>query len=93
MVNSPPKLTLQVDVRPAAQRKHTALDWLDSRHSFSFGRHYDPANTHFGLLLVSSVADAWGVTGDGGTCAWALLDRTKPPWRTGVGDIGADRGA
>ena len=47
----------------------------------------------FGLLLVSSVADAWGVTGDGGTCAWALLDRTKPPWRTGVGDIGADRGA
>ena len=54
MVNSPPKLTLQVDVRPAAQRKHTALDWLDSRHSFSFGRHYDPANTHFGLLLVNN---------------------------------------
>ncbi|HEX6405449.1 MAG TPA: pirin family protein [Pseudonocardiaceae bacterium] len=54
MVNSPPKLTLRVDVRPAAQRKHTALDWLDSRHSFSFGRHYDPANTHFGLLLVNN---------------------------------------
>ena len=54
MVNSPPMLTPQVDVRPAAQRKHTDLDWLDSRHSFSFGRHFDPANTHFGLLLVNN---------------------------------------
>jgi anti-sigma regulatory factor (Ser/Thr protein kinase) len=31
----------------------------------------------FGLNLVASLADAWGVTGDGGTCAWALLDRTS----------------
>lgn len=54
MVNSPPRLTPQVDVRSAAQRRHTALEWLDSRHSFSFGRHYDPANTHFGLLLVNN---------------------------------------
>jgi redox-sensitive bicupin YhaK (pirin superfamily) len=54
MVNSPSRLTPQVDVRPAAQRRHTALNWLDSRHSFSFGRHYDPANTHFGLLLVNN---------------------------------------
>jgi redox-sensitive bicupin YhaK (pirin superfamily) len=28
--------------------------WLDSRHSFSFGPHFDPANTHHGLLLVSN---------------------------------------
>jgi redox-sensitive bicupin YhaK (pirin superfamily) len=27
---------------------------LDSRHSFSFGPHYDPANTHFGLLMVNN---------------------------------------
>jgi redox-sensitive bicupin YhaK (pirin superfamily) len=27
---------------------------LDSWHSFSFGTHYDPANTHHGLLLVSN---------------------------------------
>jgi len=33
----------------------------------------------FGLLLVSELSDAWGVTGNGGTCAWALLDRTKAP--------------
>jgi len=38
----------------------------------------------FGLLLVSSLADAWGVSGDGGTCTWALLDRTKPPWSSGL---------
>jgi redox-sensitive bicupin YhaK (pirin superfamily) len=54
MVSSPPKLVPKVDVRRAGRRMHTELDWLDSRHSFSFGRHYDPANTHFGLLLVSN---------------------------------------
>jgi redox-sensitive bicupin YhaK (pirin superfamily) len=54
MVSSALKLEPKVDVRWAAQRKHTELDWLDSWHCFSFGRHYDPANTHFGLLLVSN---------------------------------------
>jgi quercetin 2,3-dioxygenase len=43
-----------VDVRRAGDRFRTRLDWLDSWHSFSFGRHYDPRNTHFGLLLVSN---------------------------------------
>jgi redox-sensitive bicupin YhaK (pirin superfamily) len=33
---------------------HTEIDWLDSRHSFSFGAHYDPDDTHFGLLLVNN---------------------------------------
>jgi redox-sensitive bicupin YhaK (pirin superfamily) len=43
-----------VDIRRAGERLHTRLDWLDSRHSFSFGHHYDPANTHHGLLLVNN---------------------------------------
>src|SRR6476469_6814149 len=43
-----------VDIRRSETRPHTKIDWLDSRHSFSFGRHYDPANTHHGLLLVSN---------------------------------------
>jgi quercetin 2,3-dioxygenase len=43
-----------VDVRRAATRAHTKIDWLDSWHSFSFGSHYDPGNTHHGLLLVSN---------------------------------------
>ena len=48
--------TLQatIDIRRAGERFVTATDWLDSRHSFSFNRHYDPKNTHFGLLLVSN---------------------------------------
>jgi redox-sensitive bicupin YhaK (pirin superfamily) len=54
MVSSPPRLVPQVDLRRAGDRKHTELGWLSSRHSFSFGRHYDPANTHFGLLLVNN---------------------------------------
>ncbi|MCK9897529.1 pirin-like bicupin family protein [Frankia sp. AgB32] len=41
-----------VDIRRAADRAATRTDWLDSRHSFSFGGHYDPANTHHGVLLV-----------------------------------------
>ena len=45
---------MTVDVRPAASRFHTKLDWLDSWHSFSFGEHHDPANTRHGLLLVSN---------------------------------------
>ena len=47
-------MTTSVEVRRGGDRPHTGIGWLDSRHSFSFGRHYDPANTHFGLLLVSN---------------------------------------
>lgn len=43
-----------LDVRTSDQRFRTELSWLDSRHSFSFGGHYDPRNTHFGLLVVSN---------------------------------------
>jgi redox-sensitive bicupin YhaK (pirin superfamily) len=43
-----------IDVRRDAQRMKTRIGWLDSKHSFSFGGHYDPDNTHFGLLLVSN---------------------------------------
>jgi len=45
---------MTVDVRRAGQRFTTNIGWLDSRHSFSFGPHYDPANTHFGVLMVSN---------------------------------------
>lgn len=38
----------------ADTRPHTRISWLDSRHSFSFGGHYDPSNTGHGLLLVSN---------------------------------------
>jgi redox-sensitive bicupin YhaK (pirin superfamily) len=45
---------MTIDVRPAASRFHTELDWLDSWHSFSFGPHRDPANTGHGLLIVNN---------------------------------------
>ena len=43
-----------VQIRRAADRAVTTTSWLDSRHSFSFGDHYDPGNTHHGVLLVSN---------------------------------------
>ena len=43
-----------IDVRRAADRFATKVDWLDSRHSFSFGHHYDPGNVGHGLLLVNN---------------------------------------
>ena len=46
--------TPAIDVRRAAGRPATRLGWLDSKHSFSFGGHWDPANTHHGLLLVNN---------------------------------------
>lgn len=44
----------QLDIRRAEERFRTRAGWLDSHHCFSFSRHYDPANTHFGVLLVSN---------------------------------------
>ena len=38
--------------RPAAERFHSQLDWLDSWHSFSFAGHHDPAWMGFGPLRV-----------------------------------------
>jgi redox-sensitive bicupin YhaK (pirin superfamily) len=52
-----------VEIRRAAERAATTTSWLNSRHSFSFGDHYDPGNTHHGVLLVSNddiVAPAGG---------------------------------
>jgi len=45
------------------ERMHTKLDWLDSRHSFSFGGHHDPDRMGFGPLRV--VNDDWIAPGGG----------------------------
>jgi redox-sensitive bicupin YhaK (pirin superfamily) len=49
-----PMMPNQLDVRRAGARFTTKIDWLDSKHSFSFGHHYDAGNTHHGLLLVNN---------------------------------------
>jgi redox-sensitive bicupin YhaK (pirin superfamily) len=41
-----------LSLRPAAERGHAQLGWLDSWHSFSFGDYYDPQHVHFGPLRV-----------------------------------------
>lgn len=46
-------LTPTVDIRRAEDRFKSDFGWLDSKHSFSFGHHYDRANTHHGLLMVN----------------------------------------
>ena len=38
--------------RPGSARGHVRTDWLDSRHTFSFGQYYDPAWMGFGALRV-----------------------------------------
>lgn len=41
-----------ITIRPAAARGSANFGWLDSRHTFSFGRYHDPAHTGFGPLRV-----------------------------------------
>jgi hypothetical protein len=43
-----------IEIKKAGDRFHTQISWLNGRHSFSFGSHYDATNTHHGLLLVSN---------------------------------------
>lgn len=47
-------LSPSVKIRRSRTRSHDRGGWLDSRHSFSFGNHQDPMNTHFGRLLVNN---------------------------------------
>jgi quercetin 2,3-dioxygenase len=41
-----------VDVRRSSSRFVSRTDRVESRHSFSFGPHYDPDNTRFGALVA-----------------------------------------
>jgi quercetin 2,3-dioxygenase len=41
-----------ISIRKADDRGHTKIDWLDSRHSFSFGEYFDPSENGFSVLRV-----------------------------------------
>lgn len=55
--------TSTIDIRRSDERFHTRAGWLDSKHSFSFGGHYDPNNTNHGQLLVLNDDRVAGGTG------------------------------
>ncbi len=41
-----------ITIRPSEERGRTRLDWLDSRHTFSFGDYHDARHVHFRDLRV-----------------------------------------
>lgn len=43
---------MNITIRSSESRGSTRLDWLDSRHTFSFGHYYDPRHMGFGPLRV-----------------------------------------
>ncbi|MEW6476681.1 MAG: pirin family protein [Actinomycetota bacterium] len=54
-----------ISVLRAKARLRTEESWLDSWHCFSYGRHYEPDNTHHGLLVVCNDNLLRGSTGFG----------------------------
>ena len=43
---------MNITLHKSAGRGKTKLDWLDSKHSFSFGEYYNPVRNEFGTLRV-----------------------------------------
>jgi len=52
-----------ITLRPTDERGKTKTNWLDSRHSFSFGDYLDPAHHHFRALRV--INEDWIAPGMG----------------------------
>ncbi len=47
-------MNTSIEIQKAKNRFSTQTDWLSSFHSFSFAEHFDPDNTHHGLLRVNN---------------------------------------
>lgn len=55
--------TPNIEIRRADERGRTRIGWLDSAHSFSFGRYYDPSRMGYRSLRV--INDDWIQPGAG----------------------------
>lgn len=83
-----------ITLRPAAQRGVTRLDWLDSRHTFSFNEYYDPRHTEFrGLRVINDdrVAPGGGFPTHGHRdmeiLTWVLEGALEHKDSTGAGGV------
>lgn len=73
-------LTPSVKIKRSRSRSRDSGGWLESRHSFSFGRQQDPMNTHFGRLLVNNddrIAAGSGFDTHGDEAAIRIRSRTS----------------
>ncbi len=52
-----------ITLRKSGDRPRTKIDWLDSRHTFSFGEHYDPKHMGFRSLRVINEDKVKGASG------------------------------
>jgi quercetin 2,3-dioxygenase len=52
-----------INIRPGDERGHTRIEWLDSRHTFSFDRYHDPEHMNFRQLRV--INEDWVAPGEG----------------------------
>ncbi|MEX2450712.1 MAG: pirin family protein [Rhodospirillales bacterium] len=52
-----------IDIRRTHERGSASLDWLDSKHTFSFGHYHDPRHMGFGTLRV--INEDWVQPGGG----------------------------
>jgi redox-sensitive bicupin YhaK (pirin superfamily) len=43
---------MSISIRRGAERGRTNWEWLESRHTFSFGEYFDPEHHHFSILRV-----------------------------------------
>jgi quercetin 2,3-dioxygenase len=43
---------MSISIRKSAERGKTSWEWLESRHTFSFGEYFDPEHHHFSILRV-----------------------------------------
>jgi redox-sensitive bicupin YhaK (pirin superfamily) len=86
--------TKQFTVRPGNKRGTTEIGWLHSRHSFSFGRYYDPNNMGYRALRVinDDIVEPRGGFGEHGhdnmeIITWVIKGQLRHGDSTGTDDV------